>query len=88
VCHWYQKLCSIFISLGYQQSAVDQAVFYKLLPQVKQLIVVAVHVDDCTIAASTARLVEDLKAGLSRHIEVTDLGELHWMLGIQIRRDH
>jgi hypothetical protein len=66
---------------------VDQAVFYKLLPQVKQLIVVAVHVDDCTIAASTTRLVEDLKARLSRHVEVTDLSELHWMLGIQVSRD-
>jgi hypothetical protein len=84
---WYQKLHEIFISLGYKQSEVDQAVFYKLLPQVKQLIVVAMHVDDCTIAASTVCLVEDLKARLSHHIEVTDLGELHWMLGIQVSRD-
>jgi hypothetical protein len=61
---------------------VDQAVFYKLLPQVKQLIVIAVHVNNCTIATSTAHLIKDLKAGLSRHIEVTDLGKLHWMLGI------
>jgi hypothetical protein len=79
---WYQKLCSIFVSLGYMQSAVDQAVFFKLIPQPKHLIIVAVHVDDCTIAASTACLVEDLKARLARHVEVTDLGELHWMLGI------
>ena len=48
---------------------------------------VTVHVDDCTIAASTACLVEDLKARLARHVEVTDLGELHWMLGIQIWHD-
>jgi hypothetical protein len=75
--HWYQKLREIFISLGYKQSEVDQAIFYKLLPQVKQLIVVAVHVDDCTIAASTARLIKELKARLSHHIEVTNLGELH-----------
>jgi hypothetical protein len=45
------------------------------------------HVDDCTIAASTTRLIEELKAGLNSHVEVTDLGELHWMLGIQVRRD-
>src|SRR5258708_22977530 len=49
--------------------------------------VIAVHVDDCTIAASSTRLVEDFKAGLRRHVEVTDLGALHWMLGIEIRRD-
>ena len=41
---WYQKLRSIFVSLGYTQSAVDQAVFFKLIPQSKHLIVVAVHV--------------------------------------------
>ena len=58
--HWYQKLHEIFISLGYKQSEVDQAVFYKLLPQVKQLIVMAVHIDDCTIATSTTCLVKEL----------------------------
>jgi len=86
-CRWYQKLCEMFISLGYKQSAVGQAIFYKHLPQIKQLIVVAVHVDDCMIATSTMHLVEELKAGLSRHVEVTDLGKLHWMLGIQVRHD-
>jgi hypothetical protein len=63
---------------------VDQAVFYKLIPRDKHLIVIAVHVDNCTIAASMMHLVEDFKAGLSCHIEVTDLGKLHWMLGIQV----
>ncbi len=74
---WYQKLCSIFLSLSYKQSEVDQAIFYKIIPEVKHLIVVAIHVDDCTIAASNMCLVKDLKAGLSRHVEVTDLSELH-----------
>jgi hypothetical protein len=44
-------------------------------------------VDDCTIAASNARLVEEFKAGLRKHVEVTDLGELHWMLGPETKRD-
>jgi hypothetical protein len=77
----------IFFSLGFNQSAVDQAVFFKLIPQDKHLIVVAVHVDDCTIATSMTHLIEDFKAGLSCHVKVTDLGELHWMLGIQVWRD-
>ena len=84
---WYQKLTSIFTSLGFRQCAVDQAVFFKSDQKAAELTVVAVHVDDCTIAASSARLVDALKAGMRRHVEVTDLGELHWMLGIEIRRD-
>ena len=47
-----------------------------------------VHVDDCTIVANNTRLIVELKAGLSKHFEVTDLGELHWMLGIEVKRDH
>jgi Reverse transcriptase (RNA-dependent DNA polymerase) len=84
---WYQKLTSIFTSLGLIQCSVDQAVFYKSNPRANELTVVAVHVDDCTIAATSPRLVNALKDGLRKHVEVTDLGELHWMLGIEVKRD-
>jgi Reverse transcriptase (RNA-dependent DNA polymerase) len=84
---WYQKLSSIFLSLGFQQCSVDQAVFHKSGKRKNEVTAIAVHIDDCTIAASSTQLVDDLKAGLCKHVEVTDLGELHWMLGIEIRRD-
>ena len=84
---WYQKLSSIFDSLSFSKCSVDQAVFFKQNKPQNELTVVTVHVDDCTIAASTLRLIEDFKAGLREHVEVTDLGELHWMLGVEIRRD-
>jgi hypothetical protein len=87
-CRWYQKLSSIFVSLGFKQCAVDQAVYFKVIKLKGELIIVVVHVDDCTIVASTIRLIEELKARLRKHVEVTDLGELHWMLGIEVKRDH
>lgn len=84
---WYQKLSSVFKSLGFTQCGVDQAVYFKVVVTKGELTIVVVHVDDCTIVANTIRLIEDLKAGLSKHFEVTDLGELHWMLGIEVKRD-
>ena len=66
---------------------MDQAVYYKAATASGGVIIVAVHVDDCTIAASEPCLVDDFKAGLSKHVEVTDLGELHWMLGIEVKRN-
>jgi hypothetical protein len=84
---WYQKLSSIFDSLGFQKCSVDQAVFHKKNKDKNEVVVVAVHVDDCTIAASNLRLIDEFKAGLRKHVEVTDLGELHWMLGVEIKRD-
>ncbi len=53
---WYQHLIEILVKkLGFKQCDIDQAMFYKQEGQ--NLTVIAVHVDDCTIAASSLRLV-------------------------------
>ena len=79
---WYQKLSSIFTSLSFKQCSIDQAVFYKTDKERNALTVVAVHVDNCTIAASSDKLTHELIEGLCKQLEVTDLGGLHWMLGL------
>ncbi len=84
---WYQTFSTILSTLSFTQCSIDQAVYHKMNAAACKLTVIVVHVDDCTIAASTPHLVDDLKAGLSKHVEVTDLGELHWMLGIEVKHD-
>jgi hypothetical protein len=49
------------------------------------LIILLVHVDDCTIVATALPLINDFKAEIAKHVKITDLGELHWLLGIEIR---
>ncbi len=85
---WYQKFTSILSTLGFQQCKVDQAVFFKHCKAPRIFIVIAVHVDDCMITASSVAAVNAFKARLRKHVEVMDLSELHWMLGIEVRRDH
>jgi reverse transcriptase-like protein len=75
------------VSLSFQQCSVNQAIFHKSDKHKKELTIITVHMDNCTITASSACLVEDFKASLCRHIKVTDLDALHWMLGIEIRCD-
>jgi len=86
-CRWYQKLSSVFHSLGFKQCAVDQAMYFWVVVHKGKLTIIVMHVDDCTITATTVSLIKELKAGLSKHFEVTDLGELHWMLGIKVKHD-
>jgi len=77
---WYQKLTAIFVNgLSFRRCEVNQAVFYRR--KAKTLTVIAVHVNDCTIAASTRALTDQFKARLKDHIEITHLGELHWLPG-------
>jgi Reverse transcriptase (RNA-dependent DNA polymerase) len=84
---WYQKLTAIFTSLGFKWCVVNKAVFYKLDVSKGNLTVVTVHVDDCTIAMTCLCLIDNFKVSLHQHIKVTDLGKLHWMLGIEIKHD-
>ena len=83
---WYQKLMEILVKrLAFVRSNVDQAVFYRHNGHAS--IIVVVHVDDCTIASSMLFLVVAFKREIAQHVEITDLGELHWLLGIEIKCD-
>jgi hypothetical protein len=85
---WYQHLVEIFVKkLGFTHCEVDQAVFFKR-EENGGLTIIAVHVDDCTIAVTSMRLVENLKLGVQKYVEISDLGELHWLLGIEVKCDH
>ncbi len=83
---WYQaftKICSE--TLGLKRCDVDQAVFY--WREGESLIVIAVHVDDCTIVATTLELMAKVKQSIGSCVEVVDMGPIHWLLGIEIVRD-
>ena len=51
------------------------------------LLIVAVYVDDLIILSNTIDEMERLKAELRREYKMTDLGEIHFCLGIEIKRN-
>jgi hypothetical protein len=84
--HWYQKLTEICTDLGFTQCNVDQAVFY--CRDDTLIMVMAVHVDDCTIVAHPLEAIFKLKKKMGERVEVMDLGKAQWLLGIEITHDH
>ena len=51
------------------------------------MIIFVAHVDDLTVVMTGKVLMDQVKRKLRAELEVTDLGEIHWLLGIEIRRD-
>lgn len=45
------------------------------------------HVDDFTIAAAKPAFIKATKDGLRKHLDIHDMGEIHWMLGLEITRN-
>jgi hypothetical protein len=83
---WYQKLVDIMTRMKFERSEVDQAVFYRRNKETRALIIVPIHVDDCSIVASSQPLIDRFKIEIKKHVEITDLGALHWILGIEVQR--
>jgi len=69
--------------LGFKWSNVDQAVFYQREHGLL-IIMLLVHMDNCTIVANKLLVIQRFKINIAKHLEITDLDELHWILGIEV----
>ena len=57
-CRWYQKLVEIMAKLGFKGCEGDQVVFYRQCKETGVLIVVLVHIDNCTIVGKSQTLID------------------------------
>lgn len=81
---WYKTLTQILTSLHLTRSEFDNAVFYSC-HQGRLILVLFVHVDDITLCTVNKAILADFKTALSKLLDFTDEGELHWLLGIEIQ---
>ena len=77
---WYSRLTSHLIPLGLNIKSFDPYV----LVNKKFNTYIAIYIDDLTLYSLPSRFIEDTINSLKTEFEVTDLGTVHWLLGIQI----
>ena len=82
---WYLKVKELFEDLGLQRCEYDQGVLYLHLPDLN--LIVAIHVDDCTLVANSLAVMNRFKGELAARFEISDLGEVRFLLGFEIHRD-
>jgi hypothetical protein len=82
---WYDTLKRTLADLGFRVSIADPGVFYTCVGE--HPIIIAVHVDDCAITSSSSALLREYKRKIHARHSITDLGPIHWLLGIKITRD-
>jgi histone deacetylase 1/2 len=81
---WYAKLCGKLQALGFTPSKADTSLFY--YNKGKHTIFVLVYVDDIIVASSSQEAVNALLADLQQEFALKDLGNLHYFLGIEVKR--
>lgn len=82
---WYARLDSVLRKCGAKPCNTDPCMYHIRLG--KNLLLIAVYVDDILISSRDSRAIKKIKENLSREFKVKDLGEVNHCLGIQFLRD-
>jgi len=84
--HWYNRLFGVLRNrLDMKHCDIDQAVFY--YKNGNTHIIIVAHVDDLMIIALSMDLVKRVKDELGKVFKVSDLGEIHWLLGMEVKHN-
>jgi histone deacetylase 1/2 len=82
---WYARLCGKLVSLGFKPSRADTSLFY--YSKGGHTLFVLVYVDDIIVASSSLGATKALLSDLQHDFALKDLGDLHYFLGIEVKRD-
>jgi histone deacetylase 1/2 len=81
---WYARLCAKLMALGFIPSKADTSLFYYNKGQ--HTLFVLVYVDDIIVASSSQEATKALLVDLQKEFALKDLDDLHYFLGIEVKR--
>eukprot|EP00253_Pinus_taeda_P004002 PITA_04002 len=79
---WYAKMDSFLLDTGFSRCHSNNIVYTKKVD--KSLIILVLYVDDLILTGSDPNLINHVKSSLKKKFEMTDLGHLHYFLGLQV----
>lgn len=83
---WNKKLDSALKGLGLEQSHLDPCIYFKIVDE-KDMLFVAIYVDDLMIFTNQQKSADYFKNELSKRFKMKDLGEICYCLGMHVERD-
>ena len=81
---WYSRLSSKLQALGFAPSKSDTSLF--IYNKSNTSIFVLIYVDDIIVTSSSDEAVTGLLKDLNSEFALKDLGDLHYFLGIEVKR--
>eukprot|EP00253_Pinus_taeda_P016442 PITA_16442 len=79
---WYAKMDSFLLESRFSRCHSNNIVYTKNVG--KSLIILVLYVDDLILTGSDPNLINHVKSSLKKKFEMTDLGHLHYFLGLQV----
>lgn len=82
---WYSKIDNFFRFNGFQKSPSEPTMYFRKQGDAG-IMLVSLYVDDMIYTGSSKELIYQFKMEMMKTFEMTDLGKLHYFLGIEIKQ--
>ena len=81
---WYERLRKFLIYSGFKMGKIDTTLFIK--PKKNDMLIVQIYVDDIIFTATNGPLCEEFAKSMHSEFEMSMMGELNFLLGLQIKQ--
>jgi hypothetical protein len=82
---WYQKINAYLLKSGFSRTNTDHSVY--ILNSKESKVIISIYVDDLLLLSNNLSKLEEVKRELANAFDMKDLGQVHYLLGIQITRN-
>ena len=82
---WYLKFNDTIVSFGFEENIIDRCIYLKVCGS--KFIFLILYVDDILLATNDLHLLHETKRFLSNNFEIKDMGEVTYVIGIEIFRN-
>ena len=87
---WNAAIDTFLLSNGYKKCSADPCVYIKLVKRKDgkiDFVIIALYVDDIILCSNNTNMLKKEKLALAKRFKVEDLGELHYVLGMSVKRN-
>ena len=82
---WYIKFYNIISLYGFTENIIDQYIYFKVSRN--KYIFLVLYVNDILLTSNDLGLLHETKQFLIQNFEMKDMGEVSYIIGIEIHRD-
>ncbi|KAL0348980.1 UNVERIFIED_CONTAM: Retrovirus-related Pol polyprotein from transposon RE2 [Sesamum angustifolium] len=82
---WYSRIDKYFMDRGFRRSLSEPTLYIK--SQGNDTLIVSLYVDDLIYTGNNEKMIQDFKEDMMKTFEMSDLGLMHFFLGIEINQE-
>ncbi|KAK4401017.1 Retrovirus-related Pol polyprotein from transposon TNT 1-94 [Sesamum angolense] len=82
---WYSRIDKYFMDRGFRKSLSEPTLYIK--SQGNDTLIISLYVDDLIYTGNNEKMIQDFKEDMMKTFEMSDLGLMHFFLGIEINQE-